>query len=276
MMAEESTAFPMITKPVDMGGIGFNFKWNMGWMNDVLSYVQCDPYFRSGNHNKMTFSMYYAFSENFVLPISHDEVVHSKKSLLDKMPGDIPDKFANLRTFLLYMFAHPGKKLLFMGQEIAQFIEWDYKKQLDWFLTDYDAHKNMQQYCKSLNKLYLSAPPLYEIDYSWEGFNWISNDDYNQSVISFRRIAKDGSEIIVVCNFVPVERTDYRIGVPENGNYKIIFSSDYKEFGGSTEKNSALIKSEKEEMHGYKNSISLKLAPMSVMYLKSNKRTKKA
>jgi 1,4-alpha-glucan branching enzyme len=266
----------MVTKPRKDGGLGFNFKWNMGWMNDMLKYISLDPLFRKYHHECLTFSFFYAFSENFILPISHDEVVHGKCSLINKMPGDYDMKFATLRAFYAYMMAHPGKKLLFMGQEFAQFIEWDYKKQLDWFLTDYEAHKNMQQYCKSLNKFYLSSPPLYEVDYSWEGFNWISNDDYSQSVISFRRIAKDGSEVIVVCNFVPVERTSYRIGVPEKANYKTVFSSDYIEFGGKSEKSNALIKSESIAMHGYENSISLTLAPMSVIYLKSNKRAKKA
>ncbi len=275
MIAEESTAWPLVTKPPSEDGLGFNFKWNMGWMNDMIRYTSLDPLFRKHHHNCLTFSFFYAFSENFVLPLSHDEVVHGKCSMINKMPGEYEAKFSGLRAFMAYMMAHPGKKLSFMGQEFAQFIEWDYKKQLDWFLLDYDMHRYMLEFTKELNAFYLNNPELYEVDYSWEGFNWISNDDYSQSVISFRRIAKNGDEIIVVCNFVPVERQDYRIGVPQKGSYKALFCSQWQEFGGNVEKNKTSVKSETIEMHGLKNSISLKIPPLSVTYLKRNSRKPK-
>ena len=275
MIAEESTAWPLVTKPADDGGLGFNFKWNMGWMNDMLRYMSLDPYFRKDNHGCLTFSFFYAFSENFVLPISHDEVVHGKCSMINKMPGDYELKFAGLRAFYAYMMAHPGKKLLFMGQEFAQFIEWDYKKQLDWLLLDYEQHRKMKEFTKQLNKFYLDRSELWEIDYSWEGFDWISNDDNTQSIIAFCRINKAGEEIIAVCNFVPVERTGYRIGVESMGSYRRIFCTDDIKFGGNTAPRRAGYKAEKQPMHGRDYSIAIDIPPMSVSFFKPPKKKSK-
>lgn len=265
MAAEESTAFPMVTKPGYDGGLGFNFKWNMGWMHDMVDYMSTDPLFRKGKHNNLTFSLTYAFSENFVLPLSHDEVVHGKCSLVNKMPGEYPDKFQNLRAFYGYMMTHPGKKLLFMGGEFAQFIEWDEKKELDWMLLEYDKHREMQSYVRDLNHFYLDHPALWHNDVDWQGFQWISCDDWQQSVISFRRIDDKGKEVIVVCNFCPVERTGYKIGVPKAGTYVPVLSSDDAKYGGAGTP-LAPVKAKKEELHGLKYAVELTLPAMATVF----------
>ncbi|HIS68422.1 MAG TPA: 1,4-alpha-glucan branching protein GlgB [Candidatus Gallacutalibacter stercoravium] len=268
MIAEESTSWPMVSRPTYAGGLGFNYKWNMGWMNDMLHYMSLDPLYRPFNHDNLTFSFFYAFSENYVLPISHDEVVYGKGSLINKMPGSYEEKFAGVRAFMAYMMAHPGKKLIFMGTEFGQFKEWDYQKELDWLLLQYPAHQQLHGFFKALNHFYLENSPLWEVDFSWEGFSWIANDDYTQSVISFRRIDKAGKEIVVVCNFQPVLRENYCIGIPTPGTYAEIFSTDEERFGGSGITNGNRIRSVSTAMHGCDQSISLTLPPMSVIYLR--------
>ena len=270
MIAEESTAWPLISKPVYMGGMGFNYKWNMGWMNDMLKYMSLDPIYRKWNHDKVTFSFMYAFSENFVLPLSHDEVVHGKCSLISKMPGDYWQKFAGLRTFFAYWIAHPGKKLLFMGGEFGQFIEWNYDDSLDWHLPQqYPMHKKMLEYSRALNKFYCDHKALWQVDFDWNGFQWIDCNDNENSIVSFIRKAEDPSDYLVaVCNFTPEVRHGYRIGVPEKGSYVEVFNSDDEAFGGSGVKNEGEIKTEDVKWHDRDQSIVLTILPMATIYLR--------
>ena len=265
MIAEESTAFPLVTKPDYVGGLGFLFKWNMGWMNDMLRYMQTDPLYRKGDHNALTFSMTYAFSENFVLPLSHDEVVHGKCSLIGKMPGNYDDKFANLRVFYAYQMAHPGKKLNFMGNELAQFIEWNYTQGLDWVLLDYDRHRQMQAFVRELNHFYLEHPQLWENDSDWDGFQWIDCDDRDRSIVTFRRISRSGKELVVICNFCPVVRERYRVGLPKAGWYVPVLNTDEARFGGY----GFMARPQKAEKEPYQKlpySAEFYLPPMSVTY----------
>ena len=274
MIAEESTAWPMVTKPASDGGLGFNFKWNMGWMNDMLCYCSADPFFRKDMHDKITFSFMYAFSENYILPLSHDEVVHGKCSLISKMPPPYENQFGGLRALYGYMAAHPGKKMLFMGGEFAQFSEWAYQRGLDWMLLDYPAHRQMQAYVKALNHFYLATPQLWEQDTDWRGFEWISHEDNRNNIIAFHRVAKDGSDIVVVVNFSPEEQQEYRIGVPITGTYEEIFTSDKTEFGGSGMANGKL-KTENKPMHGQEQSIVLKIPRFGVLFFKGKARAKR-
>lgn len=268
IIAEESTSWPMVSWPTSAGGLGFNYKWNMGWMNDILEYMALDPVYRSGFHHALTFTLTYAFSENFILPLSHDEVVHGKKSLLDKMPGHYEDKFANLRLLYAYMFAHPGKKLLFMGGEFGQFIEWNEWQGLDWHLLGYDLHEKLQTYVKDLNAFYKSEPCLFEKDNTYDGYEWIEVDNQRESIVSFERIDDAGNRLIALFNFTPVPRNAHPIGVTELGEYEVVFSSAYELYGGPVPKAAALYTAKKEPEHGRPFSIRIVVPPLGAMYLK--------
>ena len=266
MIAEESTAWPLVTKPADIGGLGFNFKWNMGWMNDVLDYMQTDPYFRKGNHNKLTFSMMYAFTENYILPISHDEVVYGKRSLIDKMPGTYEEKFANLRAFMGFMMSHPGKKLLFMGCEFGQFKEWNYNEGLEFFLKDYPLHQKLSDMNAALNRIYRETPALYEIEDSWDGFEWLAVDDADRNMLAYMRKDRTGKCIAVIINFSGVASVGYRLGMPK-GKYRLLFNSDSAAFGGSGQLKKRVFETRKKPSHGKEYSIEIELPKLTCVYL---------
>lgn len=267
MMAEESTAWPLVTSPTNAGGLGFNYKWNMGWMNDILEYMEDDPLFRKGNQNALTFSITYAFSENYVLPLSHDEVVHGKKSLLSKMPGTYEEKFANLRLLYAYMYAHPGKKLLFMGGEFGQFIEWNEWQALDWHLLDYEFHRKLKDFVKKLNIFYRTEPCLYELDTTYDGFEWIEHENHQESILAFERKDAAGDKLIAVFNFTPIERKRYPIGVDELGSYKVVFNSDLLQYGGKSH-SMDIYKARILKIHNRPYGISLTIPPLSAVFLK--------
>jgi 1,4-alpha-glucan branching enzyme len=267
--AEESTAFTGVSRPVWMGGLGFTFKWNMGWMHDMLAYFEHDPIYRKYHQNAITFSMVYAFTENFILPISHDEVVYGKRSLLDKMPGDEWQRFANARAFMSYMWGHPGKKLLFMGAEFGQTSEWNSEGDLQWWLLQFAVHKNLQRFNAALNYLYRSEPALYEVDFHWAGFEWIDFHDSDNSIIAFIRRAKRKDDFVVfVCNFTPTPQPKYRIGLPEPGGYREIFNSDSDLFGGSNMGNGGHIYAEPSPSHGKPASCCITIPPLGVVVFK--------
>lgn len=265
-IAEESSAFPQVTHPTYLGGLGFGFKWNMGWMNDILSYIELDPIYRKNSHNKLTFSLHYAFNENFILPFSHDEVVHGKHSMLDKNPGDLWRKFAGLRALYGYTMAHPGKKLLFMGSEFAQFIEWKYDDQLDWFLLGYERHPQMLEYVKKLNRLYLGQPSLFEVEDSWEGFQWLQADDADNSLIIFARYSAMGETIVSMTNFTPQFHSRYRFGLPHPGTLTEIFNSDWEEFGGSNKRNLGSLQVLETVQGEFPYSVEVCVPPLSTVY----------
>lgn len=268
MFAEENTSWSKITHKIEEGGMGFDYKWNRGWMNDMLNYMTLNPQWRPFNHDNLTYSFFYAFSEHFLLPLSHDEVSTGQGTLLSRMPGNQNDKFADLRAFITYMYAHPGKKLLFMGTESGQVIEWDYRVPVFWNLLEDDKHRKLQHFFRSLNRFYLDNRPFYERDTSWKGFDWIHHDDYTNSVIAFKRTDEDDNEIIAVCNFRPIQHHKYFIGVSKNAVYAEVFSSDSAEFGGSGVTNGGEIRPVPMKIHGCNQGLSLTLPPMSVIYLK--------
>ena len=272
MVAEESTAWPGVTQSVEHNGLGFGYKWNMGWMNDSLHYMQQDSLFRKYHHHKMTFSMVYAFSENYILPLSHDEVVHGKGSLLNKMPGDDWQQFANLRAYYAFMWAHPGKKLLFMGAEIAQRKEWDHDNSIDWHLLEHQSHQGIQDTVKRLNHVYQAHPALYELDSCATGFSWIDNNNSQQSIFSFIRYAKSADDfMVIVANFTPTAYQHFTLGVPAEGSYKVILNTDESCFFGSginiTDEPSQLIHSINQPSHGFDHSITLQMGGLTTVYL---------
>jgi 1,4-alpha-glucan branching enzyme len=268
-IAEESTSWPMVSRPVYVGGLGFGMKWNMGWMHDTLAYFSTDPVFRKYHHNQLTFSIWYAFFENFMLSLSHDEVVHGKGSLLNKMPGDDWQKFANLRLLMGYLYTHPGKKLLFMGAEFGQWSEWDHEKSLDWHLLRFPAHRSLQTWVKHLNILYTSEPALYELDFVNEGFEWGDLSDWEQSVVSYFRKGKDRNDVLlIVSNFTPVPRHKYLVGVTSGGYWREVLNSDSREYGGSGQGNFGGVEVEPVPMHGKDHSVSITVPPLGMVVFK--------
>ncbi len=268
VIAEESTAFPGVSRPTQDGGLGFAYKWNMGWMHDTLKYIEENPIHRAYHHDKMTFGLIYAFSEHFVLPISHDEVVHGKRSLIDKMPGDRWQKFANLRAYLSFMWTHPGKKLLFMGSEFGQWREWSHDRELDWFLLDEPDHRGAQRLVQDLNRLYQGAPALYERDSDYRGFQWVIGDDRWNSVYAWLRWSESGEPLLVVCNFTPVVREGYGVGVPRDGRWVEVLNSDAECYGGSNVGNGGLLEALEEPSHGQPATLMLTLPPLAVVILR--------
>jgi len=262
--AEESTAWPGVSRPADMGGLGFTYKWNMGWMNDTLAYMGEDPVHRKFHHDKMTFGLVYAFNENFVLPLSHDEVVHGKRSLLGRMPGDEWQRFANLRAYLANMFAHPGKKLLFMGNELAQYSEWNHGRSLDWNLLDYPLHRGVQKLVRDLNHLYQVTPPLYQNDYNSAGFEWLDWNDRDNSILSWLRYDKHGHTVICISNFTPIVRHDFRFGVPAPGDYHELLNTDAEAYGGSGIGNAAMT-ADNKPWHGKLYSLRMTIPPLATI-----------
>ncbi|MGD9020431.1 MAG: 1,4-alpha-glucan branching protein GlgB [Lysobacterales bacterium] len=265
--AEESTAWPGVSKPVDTGGLGFTFKWNMGWMNDTLSYMSEDPVHRKYHHDKMTFGLVYAFNENFVLPLSHDEVVHGKRSLLGRMPGDQWQRFANLRAYYGFMYGHPGKKLLFMGGEIAQSAEWNHDQSLDWHLLQYPEHRGVQSLVRDLNHVYRQTPALYEQDFNGEGFEWIDHQDADSSVLAWLRRARDGDFVVCICNFTPLVRKAYRVGVPQAGRYATLINTDDEKYAGSGAWPAGMIEAQDTGAHGRPHSLQIDLPPLATLML---------
>ncbi len=269
MIAEESTSWPMITKPPYTGGLGFSYKWNMGWMNDFLRYISMDPVYRKYHHNLITFSLMYAMSENFILVLSHDEVVYGKRSMIEKMPGDYWQKFAGLRVTYGYMFGHPGKKLMFMGGEFGQFVEWNFRQSLDWHLLDYDMHRRLKDYMRDLNKLYRTQKAMYEIDFSYDGFEWLDCNDSDHSIVSFLRKGRSPEDVLVfVCNFTPVVYNNYRIGVPYDAHYEEILNSDSELYGGSNVGNLGGVRSEEIPYLQRPYSISINVPPLAIVVFK--------
>ena len=270
--AEESTAWPMVSRPTYLGGLGFDLKWNMGWMHDTLEYMCKDPVHRKYHHHNITFSLLYAFSENFILPFSHDEVVHGKGAMLSKMPGDLWQKFANLRLLYMYMFAHPGKKLLFMGDEVGQWREWNHHESVDWHLLQYDSHKKLTALVRDMHRVYKEMPALHQVDFSWEGFQWIDLHDWEQSIISFFRRGRDPRDIVVcICNFTPVPRVGYRFGMPEPGVYEEILNSDAEKYGGGSVVNPTVLRTDDIPWMGRQHSIPVSVPPLGAVWLKLQK-----